>query len=86
MNFAKAVKGALSKNGILREIDSQSEIELGRHLDSSEKSSLFHKFSPQLVFDRIQQVIYSNFLHFLDCYFLVWLWCFKVSDVSVKKA
>jgi hypothetical protein len=56
MNFAKAVKGKLTRNGILREVDSQSEIELGRHLDPSEKTSLFLKFSPQLVLQRIQQV------------------------------
>ena len=43
MNFAKAVKGKLTRNGILREVDSQSEIELGRHLDPSEKTSLFLK-------------------------------------------
>ena len=56
MNFAKAVKGKLTRNSILKEVDSQSEIELGRHLDPSEKTSLFSKFSPQLVLQRIQQV------------------------------
>ena len=59
MNFAKAVKGKLTRNGILREVDSQSEIELGRHLDPSEKASLFSKFSPTLVLERIQQVFNS---------------------------
>jgi hypothetical protein len=56
MDFARAVKGRLTRNGILREVDSQSEIELGRHLDPAEKKSLFSKFPPQYVIDRIQQV------------------------------
>ena len=64
MNFSKVVKGKLTRNGILREVDSQSEIELGRHLDPSEKTSLFSKFSPQLVLQRITQVfspIYTKY-------------------------
>ena len=83
MNFAKAVKGALSENYILREIDSQSEIELGRHLGPAEKSSLFTKCSPQLIFDRIQQVLSRNIIYFFNFCFLVWLWCFEVFGVSV---
>ena len=83
MNFAKAVKGTLTRNGILREIDSQSEIELGRHLHPAEKSSLFCKFSPQLVLDRIQQVRSRNIIYFLDFCFIVWLWCLEVFGVSV---
>ena len=56
MNFAHAVKGTLTRSGVSREVDSQSEIELGRHLDPAEKTSLFSKFSPQHVINRIQQV------------------------------
>ena len=56
MDFARAVKGRLTRNGILREVDSQSEIELGRHLDPAEKEVLFSKFPPQHVLERIQQV------------------------------
>ena len=41
MDFARAVKGRLTRNVILREVDSQSEIELGRHLDPAEKKSRF---------------------------------------------
>ena len=65
MNFAKAVRGTFTRNGILREIDSQSEIELGRHLHPAEKSSLFCKFPPQLVLNRIQQVISWIIRYFL---------------------
>ena len=57
MNFALAAKGTLTRGGILREVDSQSEIELGRHLDPAEKTTLFAKFSPQHVLNRIQQVL-----------------------------
>ena len=56
MNFARAVKGRLTRNVILREVDSQSEIELGRHLDPAEKKSLFSKYPQEQVLDRIQQV------------------------------
>ena len=41
MDFALAIKGRLTRNVILREVDSQSEIELGRHIDPAEKKSLF---------------------------------------------
>ena len=57
MNFARAVKGTMTRDVTLREVDSQSEIELGQHLDSPEKSILFTRFSPELVLDRIQQVL-----------------------------
>ena len=56
MNFARATKGTLTKDGLLREIDCQSELELGRHLDSSEKTVLFSRFSPEKVVSRIEQV------------------------------
>jgi hypothetical protein len=56
MDFARAVKGRLTQNVLLRELDSQSEIELGRHLNPAEKKSLFSKFPQQHVLDSIQQV------------------------------
>ena len=83
MNFAKGVKGTLTRKDILREIDSQSEVELGRHLDSAEKSSLFCLNSPQLVFSKIQQVISIIITYILDYCFLVWIWCVKVFGVSI---
>ena len=36
MNFARAARGTMTREGMLREVDSQSEIELGRHLDGPE--------------------------------------------------
>ena len=56
MNFARAAKGRLTRDVILREVDSQSEIELCRRLDPSEKSLLFSRFSPDVVRHRIHQV------------------------------
>ena len=56
MNFSRAVRGTLTRSGVTREIDSQSEIELGRVLSPAEKCSLFQLFGPELVFSRIQKV------------------------------
>ena len=88
MNFTKAVKGKLTRNSILREIDSKSELEIGRHLDPAEKSSLFCKFSPQLVLNRIQQVLFKLIRYFLDLLLfslglvLLSFWCFCQKDLS----
>ena len=64
MNYAQAAKGKLSHDLVLREVDSQSEIELGRHLDPEEKLSLFRNFPPQLIFKRIQQVLFKTSTHY----------------------
>ena len=56
MNFSKAVRGQMSLDRILRDVDSQSETELGRHLDPSEKNLLFSRFPPEIVGSRIDQV------------------------------
>ena len=69
MDFARAVKGRLTRNVILREVDSQSEIELGRHLDPAEKSSLFSRFLPEIVADKIQQVLAKRHIDFFHNYF-----------------
>ena len=66
MNFAKAVKGKQSRDAILREVDSQSEIELGRHLDPAEKTTLFSKFPPQHVLNRIKQVLVSTYYRYIS--------------------
>ena len=74
MNFARAVKGKLTRNGVLREVDSQSDIELGRQLDPPEKTILFSKFSPDYVVDRIQQVfnqLYNKYFPYLLYFSLV---------------
>ena len=56
MNFARATKGTLTRDGLLREVDCQSELELGRHLDPSEKTVLFSRFPPEKVVSRIEKV------------------------------
>ena len=64
MNFSRAVRGSLSLDHILRDVDSQSETELGRHLDSSEKELLFSRFSPEVVRSRIDQVCNTLLISF----------------------
>ena len=71
MNFARAVRGTLTRSAILREVDSQSEIELGRHLDPAEKSSLFSRFLPEIVADKIQQVLAKRNIDFFHNYFFL---------------
>ena len=56
MNYARAVRGKMTRERLLREIDSQCETELGRHLDSSERNILFSRFNPDVVWNRICQV------------------------------
>ena len=56
MNFARATKGTLTQEGLLQEVDCQSELELGRHLDPSEKAVLFSRFPPEKVVSRIEKV------------------------------
>ena len=56
MNYARAAKGKLDPDQILKYIDSQCEIELGRRLDPSEKDVLFTRFTPDAVSNHINQV------------------------------
>ena len=56
MNYARAVRGKMTREQLLREIDSQCETELGRHLDSSERNILFSRFNPDVVWNRVCQV------------------------------
>ena len=60
MNYARAAGGKLTTDKILRDIDSQSEIELGRHLDPSEKNLLFSRFTMDVVKNSIDQVCIYN--------------------------
>ena len=60
MNFSRAVKGSFTRSGVIREIDSQAELELGRSLTDDEKSKLFAKFPVNQVLDKIDKV---NFKH-----------------------
>ena len=56
MSYAQAARGSLTHNGLLREVDCQSEVELGRCLDPSEKAVLYSRFPPDIVVRRIHQV------------------------------
>ena len=58
MNYGRALKGPGTRNSVMKDIDAQSEVEFGRHLDPAEKDLLLNKFSPELVLSRIQQVLY----------------------------
>ena len=71
MNYARAAKGPMTHAVLLREVDCQSEIELGRNLDASEKAVLYERFPPDLVVSRIDQVwnfskalLYMHLLNF----------------------
>ena len=88
MSYAQAVRGSLTHNGLLREVDCQSEVELGRCLDPSEKAVLYSRFPPDIVVRRIHQVCnFSKALSYLqDLTFLVWLWCLAVYVVPLQKA
>ena len=43
MNFAQAARVSLTREDMLRKVDSQSEIELGRHMDASEREMLMSR-------------------------------------------
>ena len=67
MSYAKAARGTLTHGGLLREVDCQSEVELGRRLDPSEKAILYSRFPPDKVVRRIHQVCnFSKVLSFLQ--------------------
>ena len=60
MNYSRAVKGALTRSGVIHEVKSQAQLELSRPLSKEEENCLFKTFSPQNVYDRAQKV--SNFI------------------------
>ena len=60
MNFSRAVKGSLTRSGVIQEINSHAELEFGRPLTDDEKSKLFAKFPVNQVLDKIDKV---NFKH-----------------------
>ena len=61
MNFAQAARGTMTREGMLREIDSQSEIELGRHLDAAERGIIMSRFPIEVIVRCIDKV--SNIFH-----------------------
>ena len=56
MNFPKTVKGTLSMEDIVKKIDSHSETELCRQLNSSERTLLFDRFKPEYIWNKIEKV------------------------------
>ena len=86
MDFSRAVKGTLTRDGVLREIDSQSDVEFGRHLNAVEKTSLFARFSPALIQNRIDQVFISSKIFFsIICAILVRFRCPEVFGISFQQ-
>ena len=86
MDFSRAVKGTLTRDGVLREIDSQSDVEFGRHLNALEKTSLFAKFSPAFIQNRIEQVFILSKMFFpIICATLVWFRCPEVFGISFQQ-
>ena len=76
MNFARAVKGTLTRSRALQHVNSQSELELGRQLTKDEEAMLYKRLSPNTVMDRIDKVclaVYS-FSSSSILYNLVWIW------------
>ena len=58
MNFAQAARGTLTRDGMLRLVNSQSEIELGRHLDASERAVLLSRYPIEAIVRCIDKVWY----------------------------
>ena len=56
MNFARAVKGSLTRSRAVEDVNSQSELELGRQLTKVEEAALYQKFSPNTLVGRIEKV------------------------------
>ena len=75
MNYAKATKGKSTQADFLREIDCQSEVDLGRRLDPEEKALLFSRFPPGLVASRVNKV------HIFKALFFSHFFCFSMAMV-----
>ena len=63
MNFARAVKGVLTRSRAVKEIDSQLELELGRPMTKTEEANLYERFPPYILLDRMEKVCSLN--HFI---------------------
>ena len=63
MNYSGAVKGSLTRSGVIHEVKSQAQLELSRPLSKEEEVCLFKTFSPQDVHDRVQKVSNLIFLY-----------------------
>ena len=56
MNFARAVKGSLTRSRAVQDINSQSELELGRQLTNVEEELLYKTLSPEVLVGSIEKV------------------------------
>ena len=56
MNFARAVRGRLSRSNIFEAIQAQAETELGRMISKDEQNLIFNKNPPSVVLEQIQKV------------------------------
>ena len=56
MDFARAVKGTVTRSRAIQDVNSQSELELGRQLTKDEKEMLYKRFSLHTVVERIDKV------------------------------
>ena len=86
MNYSQATKGSKTRSQAIREVLYQSELELGRQLSKAEETSLFEKFSPQLIAERIQAVSrfrFDTYIHDISFISTVWLWDNQVSYVAM---
>ena len=67
MNFARAVKGTLTRSRAVQDINSQSGLELGRQLTKVEEVVLYQKLSPHTLvgrnrIEKVFQAVYCLFL------------------------
>ena len=76
MNFARAARGTMTREGMLREVDSQSEIELGRHLDGPERNILMSRFPLDVIVRCIDKVsnIFNKSMQMHPTTIVVWVW------------
>ena len=58
MNFANAARRTFTRESMLRKVDSQSEIELGRHLDATEREMLMSRVPVDAIVRCIEKVCY----------------------------
>ena len=56
MNYARAAKGRISRAQVQDQIESQSQLEIGRRLTKAEQDVLFQRFSPHIIMERIEKV------------------------------
>ena len=65
MNFAQAARGTFTRESMLREVDSQSEIELGRRMDATERDMLMSRVPIDAIVRCIDKVCYllNNSIH-----------------------